>query len=140
MATREFIGRLIQAVLGFAAGGLVCFVESMLCETAYGGPFTILLSHAMKLAFTAFAVGVALLVGFVLLIQGVRDLWRRFGLWSLLLSAVAVCVMVFASELGLRTVDPVSNYRMMSFGIWSICLFGIVFPIVNLPKRGQCDA
>jgi hypothetical protein len=48
--------------------------------------------------------------------------------------------MIFASKLGLRTIDPVSNYRAMPFEIWSACLFGIVFPIVNLPARFERDA
>ena len=139
MNMRGFIRRFVKAIVGFAVGWLVLFVESMLCETAYGGPFTILVSFVMKFVFTGIAVCAALLVGLVLLIPGIRDLWRRLGFWSLLLSAAAVCVMVFASKLGIRTVEPVSNYKMMPFWVWSICLFWIVFPIVNLPTSRKDD-
>lgn len=137
---RAITRRLILALVGFVLGWLVIFVESMICETAYGGPFTILLSFVMKFVFTGLAVGAALLVGLLLLIPGVRDLWWRVGYWSLFLSATAFCVILFATKLGLRTVDPVSNYRMMPFWIWCLCLFGIVFPIVNLPSRRERDA
>ena len=140
MNARYFIRRFVQAIVGFAVGWLVIFIESMLCETAYGGPFTILVSFLLKFVFTALAVGAALLVGMVLLIPGVRDLWQRVGFWSLLLSAAGLCVIILASKLGLRTVEPVSNYRMMPFWIWCLCLFGIVFPIVNLPVRHERDA
>jgi len=111
----------------------------MICETAWGGPFTILVSFILKFVFAALAVAVALAIGLLLLIPGVRDVWRRVGYWSLLFSAVALTIIIFASNLGLRTVDPVSNYRMMPFGIWCACLFGIAFPIVNLPTRNEHD-
>ena len=140
MSGRETIRRFIQAGVAFAVCWLVCFVESMLCETAYGGPFTILVSFILKFIFAGLAVGVAVVVGLLLLIPGVRDLWHRVGYWALLLSAVALAVVVFASRLGLRTVEPVSNYRMMPFWIWCLCLFGIVFPIVNLPRTHERDA
>ena len=94
----------------------------------------------MLFVFSGIAVGAALLVGLFLLTPGVRDVWRRAGHWSLLLSAVPLGVMIFATKLGLRTLDPVSHYQMMPFGVWSICLDGVVFPIVNLPKRHGCDA
>jgi hypothetical protein len=136
----KILRRVVQAIAGLAVGWLVIFVESMLCETAYGGPFTILLSFIMKFFFAGLATGAAFLVGVVLLVPGIRDFWRRLGFWSLLLSLAGVCVIVFASELGLRTVEPVSNYRMMPFWIWSFCLFSIVFPIVNLPFDREPDA
>jgi len=131
MSGRAIIRRFIQAAVAYAVVWLVCFVESMICETAWGGPFTILVSFILKFVFAGVAVGVAFVVGFLLLIPGVRDLWRRVGYWALLMSAVALAVIVFASKLGLRTVDPVSNYRMMPFAIWSACLVGIAFPIVT---------
>ncbi len=134
---RGITRRLALALIGFAVGWLVCLVEAAYYYTAYGGPFTILLLVLMLFVLAGLAVGVSSLAGLLLLIPGVRDLWRGVGYWSLLLSAVALAVVVFASKLGLRTVDPVSNYRMMPFGIWSICLFGIVFPIVNLPARHE---
>jgi len=134
---RKTTRRLTLALIGFAAGWLVCFVEAASCYSAYGGPFTVLMLFLMLFVFAGLAVGVSLLAGLLLLIPGVRDLWRGVGLWSLLLAGVALAVMIFASKLGLRTVDPVSNYRMMPFGIWSGCLVGIVFPIVNLPPRHE---
>ena len=137
---RRIIPRPIQALLGFVAGWLVCLVEAAVYYSAYGGAFTVFMLCLMLLAFSGLAVGASLLLGLVLLIPGVRDLWRRIGYWSLLLSAGSLSVMLFASELGLRTVDPISNYRKMPFSIWSICLFGLVFPIVNLPRKGQLDA
>lgn len=137
---REITRRSILALIGFAVGWMVCFVEAAFCYSAYGGPFTVLMLFLMLFVFAALAVGLSLLAGLLLLIPRVRDLWRRVGYLSLLSSAVAVVVMVFASMLGLRTIDPVSNYRMMPFGIWSICLLGIVFPIVNLPQRHERDA
>ena len=140
MSMGDIIQRFIQAALAFAVVWLVCFVESMICETAYGGPFTILVSFVLKFIFAGLAVSAAFLVGLLLLIPGIRDLWRRINYWSLLLSAVALTIMIFASKLGLRTVEPVSNYRMMPFGIWCGCLFWIAFPIVNLPTRHERDA
>ena len=137
---REITRRLILAAIGFAVGWLVCFVEAACCYSAYGGPFTVLMLFLMLFVFAGLAVGLSLLAGLLLVIPGVRDLWRGVGLWSLLLSAVALTVVIFASKLGLRTVDPVSNYRMMPFGVWSVCLMGIVFPIVNFPARHKRDA
>jgi SNF family Na+-dependent transporter len=137
---RKFTRRTILALIGFAVGWLVCFVEAACCYSAYGGPFTVLMLFLMLFVFAGLAVGISLLAGLLLRIPGVRDLWRGVEDWSLLLSAAAVAVMVFASKLGLRTVDPVSNYRMMPFGIWVVCLLGIVFPIVNLPSRHERDA
>src|SRR5882757_3666370 len=118
MSGHEIIRRSIQAVVAFVVCWVVCFVESMLCETAYGGPFTILVSFILKFAYAGLAVGIALVVGFLLLIPGIRNLWRGVGGWSLLLSAAAITVIIFASKLGLRKVEPVSGYRMMPFGIW----------------------
>jgi len=132
---RAIVWRFMMASVAYGVVLLVCFVESMYCETAWGGPFTILISITLKFVFAGLAVAVALVAGLLLLIPGVRDLWRRAGYCSLLLSVVAIEVMIFASNLGLRTVDPVSNYRMMPFGIWALCLVAIAFPIVNLPVR-----
>jgi hypothetical protein len=132
---RKFIRRPVLALIGFAVGWLVAFIEGSLCYTAYGGPFTVLMSFVMEFVFSGVAVGMALLVGLILLTPGVRDLWRRIGYWSLILSVASVGVIIFSSKLGLRNIDPVSNYRIMPFGIWSLCMFGIVFPIVNLPER-----
>jgi hypothetical protein len=140
MTSPEIFRRLVQAIAGFAVGWVVIFVESMVCETAYGGPFTILASLAMKFFFAGLATGAAFLLGLVLLTPGIRDVWRRVGFWSLVLSAAGVCVIGFASKLGLRAIEPVSNYRMMPFWIWSSCLFAIVFPIVNLPRSDETNA
>jgi hypothetical protein len=140
MAMSNFTRRFIQALVAFVVVWLVCFVESMICETAFGGPFTILVSFVLKFVFAGLAVGIAMLVGLVFFIPVVREAWRRVGYCSLLMSAFALGVIIFASKLGLRTVDPVSNYRTMPFGIWSICLLGIAFPIVNLPTKGKGDA
>ena len=83
MTVPKILRRLVQAIAGFAAGWIVIFVESMVCETAYGGPFTILMSLVMKFFFAGLATGAALLLGLVLLAPGVRDLWQRIGFWSL---------------------------------------------------------
>lgn len=107
MSGRTIIRRFIHAAVAYAVVWLVCFVESMICETAWGGPFTILVSFILKFVFAGLAVTVALAADLLLLIPGVRDLWRRVGYWSLLLSVAALAVTVFASKLGLRTVDPV---------------------------------
>jgi hypothetical protein len=120
MTAPPIFRRRILAIAGFMAGWLVIFIESILCETAYGGPFTILVSFAMKFFFAGLATGAALLLGLVLLAPGIRDVWRRVGFWSLVLSAAGVCLIGFATKLGLRTVEPVSNYRMIPFG------FGVV--------------
>jgi hypothetical protein len=140
MCGRPTIRRLIQAAVAYVAVWLVCFVEFINCGTAWGGPFTILVSFILNFAFAGLAVMVALAIGSLLLIPGVRDLWKGFRYWSLLLSATALAVMILASRLGLRTVDPVSNYRIMPFGIWCACLIGIAFPIVNLPIKRASDA
>jgi len=89
-----------RAVVGFVVCWLVCFVEPGFCYTAYGGPFTVLMLFGMLFVFSGLAVGAALLVGLVLLLPGIRDLWRRAAYWSLLLSAIALGVMIFASKLG----------------------------------------
>lgn len=124
--------RLIKAAVALVFVWFVCFVESMICETSYGGPFTILMSFVFKSVCAGFAVGSSVLLGLLLLIPRINDLWRRIGYWSLLLSAISVMIMVFASNLGLRTVEPMSKYQMMPFGIWCGCLFGIAFPIANI--------
>lgn len=108
--------RLALALIGFAAGWTVCFVEAACYCTAYGGPFTVLVLFLMLFVFVGLAVGVSSLVGLLLRMPGVRDLWQGVGCWSLLVSAGALSVVVLGSKLGLRTVDPVSNYRMMPFG------------------------
>src|SRR5579863_7202271 len=108
MSRRAITRRFIQAAVAYAVVWLVCFVESVICESAWGGPFTVFVSFLLKFVI---AVMIAVAFGLLLLIPKVRDLWRRVGHRSLLLSAVALAVMVFASKLGLRKVDPVSNYR-----------------------------
>ena len=133
MTKRNIIARTILTIGGFAVGWCVCFVESMLCETAYGGPFTIIASFVMKFFITCIAVGTALLLGRVLMIPKIREVWWRIGYWRLVVSVAPLCVMIFATQLGIRQIEPISNYRMMPFWIWSICLFLIVFPIVNWP-------
>lgn len=140
MSGRTIIRRLIQLAIAYAVVWSVCVVEFVICGTAYGGPFTILVAVILKSLFAGLAVVLALVIGLFLLIPGVRDLWTRLGYWSLLLSAAALAVMIFASKLGLRTVDPVSNYRTMPFGIWCFCLVEIGFPIVNLPAKHKRDA
>ena len=135
MISRDIIKRSILAFAGFLVGWSVCFIESMLCETAYGGPFTIIASFVMKSFFVGLAVGAALLLGRILLIRQLGGFWRRIGFWKLLLSAVPICVMAFATQLGLRQLEPISRYQMMPFWIWSTCLFFIVFPIVNWPHN-----
>jgi len=131
--------RLVQALIGLVIGWLVCMVEYAFCATAYGGPFTILMLPIMAFVLSILAVGAALVVGLVLLIPSVRDLWSRTGYWSILLCVVAVLVLISASKLGLRKVDPISGYKLMSPWVWSLCFFSFVFPIVNLPKRHEHD-
>jgi hypothetical protein len=140
MSRRDISSRTIRIIAGFAVGWWVCFVESMLCETAYGGPFTILASLVIKFFFTSFAVGAALLLGRVFVIPGIHYFWWRIGYWRLTLSVAPVCLMIFATQLELRTVEPISRYRMMPFWIWSTCLFLIVFPIVNWPRSPEHNA
>jgi hypothetical protein len=115
-------------------------VEMAFCATAYGGPFTVLMLPVMAFVLSGLAVGAAVLVGLVLLIPGIRDLWRRVGYWSILLSVASIVVLISASKLGLRKVDPVSGYNIMPPWVWSICFFAVVFPIVNFPKRHEHDA
>ena len=133
MTKRDIIARITFTIVGFVVGWWVCIVESMLCETAYGGPFTIFASFVMKFVFTGVAVGAALLLGRVLIFPGISEIWWRIGYWKLLLSVAPVCLMIFATRLGIRQIEPISNYRMMPFWIWSACHFLIVFPIVNWP-------
>lgn len=137
MTDQETGIRSFQAAVAQAVIWLVCFVEFAICDTAWGGLFTIVLSFILKFALGSLAVVIAWAMGFLLRLPRVRSLWLTFGHRSLLLSAVALAIMVFASPLGLRTVDPVSGYRMMPFWAWFLCLVGIAFPIVNLPKRHE---
>lgn len=124
-----------QAAVAQAVVWLICFAESMICDTAWGGPLTILMDFILKSALGILAVAIAWAMSLLLFFPRVRSLWQRIGHRILLLSTVALAVMVFASKLGLRTEDPVSGYRMMPFGAWFLCLVGIAFPIVNLPDR-----
>src|SRR5258706_12649926 len=101
--------RLVQALIGLVIGWLVCMVEYAFCATAWGGPFTILMLPVMAFVLSALAVGAALLVGLVLLIPGFRNLWMRTGYWSILLCVAAIGVMIFASKLGIRRVDPITG-------------------------------
>ena len=84
MNKRDLLRSLVMATIGWAVGILVCLAESMFCDTAYGGPFTIVASIALKLVFTGLAVSAAWLMGLVLLVPGIRELWTRIGYWPLL--------------------------------------------------------
>lgn len=136
----DYFRRLVQAIAGFGVGWLVCFVESMFCGTAFGGPFTVLASFVLNFVFAGIVTGVSLWVGLILLIPRVADVWRRIGYWCLLPSVASVAVMIAASRLGLRTMQTVSGYKSMPLWIWGICMFLIVFPIVNFPKSRFWDA
>lgn len=137
MLHHETGSRLFQAAVAQAVIWLVCFVEFAICDTAWGGLFTVVLSFVLKSVLGILVVVIAWAMGFLLRLPQVRSWWLAIGHRSLLLSAVALAIMVFASLLGLRTVDPVSGYRMMPFWAWFLCLVGIAFPIVNLPKRHE---
>lgn len=137
MTDQETGIRLFQAAVALVIIWLVCLVESAIFETAWGGPFTIVLSFILKFALGSLAVVIAWAMGFLLRLPRVRSWWLAIGHRSLLLSAFALTVMIFASLISLRPVDPVSGYRMMPFWAWFLCLVGMAFPIVNLPKRHQ---
>jgi hypothetical protein len=131
--------RLFYILIGFTVGWLVYVVEYLLCATAYGGPFTVFTSLLMLPLIAGILSGmfvaVAWLVGLLLTLPKVRDVWRFTGYWSILLTVAATGVMVFAAKLGLRTVDPITGYKIMSRLSWCVCFFSIVFPIVNLPVK-----
>lgn len=126
---------LIPAGLGFAVCWIVCFVESNTCYTAWGGMFTIVIGFLLLFVYAGLAVVLSLLVGLIFLIPPIRKIWLKVGYLGLFFSIAGMMVMANATKLGLRTEEPISKYRIMPFGIWCLCLFAIVFPIVNIPWR-----
>ena len=131
--------RYVKTLIGFAVGWLAYVVEDLFYTTAYGGPFAVftglLLLPFVAAIFSGIFVMAARLIGLLLTLPKVRDVWRITGYWGILIAVAALGVMIFASKLGLRSIDPVSGYQKMSPWSWSICFFFIVFPIVNLPAN-----
>lgn len=137
MNSRDFDRRIIQLIIGFFFAWLICLTELMIYGSAYGGIFTIVAGWVMEAILSALAVGLAFLLGFILLIPCIRKVWRKARYWNLLLSVAGVACIAFASKLGLRTVNPVSSYEMMPFRIWSVCILCVVFPVVNFPLKPE---
>jgi hypothetical protein len=125
--------RIVCALIGFGVGWLASFVEYLFTATAWGGPFTILMIPFAAAFISASSVVVAVLVGLLLRLPRIRDVWRLTGYKVLFLSVIPVTVLVFSSPLGLRTIDPVSGYSLMSAWVSVPCYVLLVFPFVNLP-------
>ena len=123
--------------IGFAVGWLVCMVEYGFAASAAGGPFAILLLPVVAAFLSAAYVGAAALAGLLLRLPGVRTVWRETGYKVLLLAVAPLLVLIFSSPLGLRTIDPASNYSVMSPWLNMLCYFLIVFPLVNLPTTDK---
>jgi hypothetical protein len=126
---------MLQTACAFVAIWAVILVETMTCDTAWGGIFTIVADMVIKTVIAAAVAVGTLILGLLLHLPSVREWWQRIGYRSLLLCVLCLGVMIFATELGLRTEDPVSGYRMMPFRVSVVCLAGIGFPIANLPGR-----
>jgi hypothetical protein len=131
--------RFINVLIGFGVGWIVSLVEYAFCSTAFGGTFTLLMIPVVAAALSILYVAAAWLVGLLLRLPKVRDVWALAG-WKVVLFAIApLCVLIFSSSLGLRSIEPESGYSMMSWRIGFPCYFLIVFPFVNLPvKRSRC--
>lgn len=119
----------------FGVGWLVRMTEDLLTTTAWGGPFTILVGWIFIVILSAFFAAAALAVGQLFRPLGLKGAWNRAGGWVLFLAVPPALVLAFSSTLGLREVEPVSNYSLMVFWPWVLCHFFIVFPIANLPTR-----
>lgn len=132
IATMHVFFRLLAA---FGVGWLARMVEDVLTTTAWGGPFTILVGWIFIVVMSAFFAVAALAVGQLFLLLGLKGAWDHAGSLVLFLAVPPALVLAFSSVLGLREVEPVSNYSLMAFWPWTLCHFFIVFPIVNLPIR-----
>jgi hypothetical protein len=124
-----------KLLIAFLICWLVIMIEWFFYGTAYGGIFTIFIFPFFAAYYTAIAVGIAFIIGFLLRIKFIKTLWLRMGNWSIILSFLGIGTMLSASSLGLRSIDPESGYKLMPILIWKVCLVCIAFPIVNLPEK-----
>jgi hypothetical protein len=124
-----------RVLIAFGVGWFTRMLEDSFTTTAWGGPFTVLASWVIIVFLSAVYAVAAVLAGQLLRLPGLQDAWNRAGAWTLLIALPATLVLAFSSALGLRTIDPVSNYSLMSFGPSVLCHFFIVFPIANLPSK-----
>jgi hypothetical protein len=127
--------RIVCVVIGFGVGWAVAFVEYLFTATAWGGPFTILMIPFAAAFISAVGVIAAALAGLLLRLPRIREVWRLAGYKVLFLALIPVAILAFSSLLGLRTIDPVSGYSVMSPWVSVPCYVLLVFPFVNLPTK-----
>ena len=80
-------------------------------------------------------VVVAALVGLLLRLPKVRDVWSKLGFGVVFMAIIPIAILALSSPLGLRSIEPNSGYSMMSPAVGWPCYFFIVFPFVNLPIK-----
>lgn len=128
---------LAKCFCGFVLGWLIYMVAMVL--TAYDGITSLIFQPFMAAIFSGLFVAAAYVLGHALRVPKVREAWNSVGLWSLLLTAGAVGIMIFHAQLGLQTemVDPESKekFKTMLPVAAVVCYFFAIFPIVNLPER-----
>ncbi len=129
------MNRLLHAMLGFGIGWLVCLAEYFFTATAWGGHFTILMIPIAAAVVSALSVFVAALLGLLLLLPMIKNFWAGVSYKVAFLALIPLAILVFSKPLGLRTIDSVSGYSLMSPWVSIPCYVFIVFPFVNLPRK-----
>jgi hypothetical protein len=127
--------RLLNIGIAFAVVWLARMTEEFLTATGWGGLFTIVFGWVVIFFLSLVYVAAAVLVGQLLRLPVITEAWSCAGCWTLLLAIPPLLVLILSRSLGLRTIDPVSNYSLMDFWLNSLCYFLIAFPIANLPTR-----
>jgi hypothetical protein len=127
------MNRFASALIGLAVGWLICCLEYAFTATAWGGPFTVLMIPVVAGFISGVCVLAATLFGLLLRLSPLRDVWQRVGYKVVFIAVIPVLILAFSSLLGLRSIEPVSGYSMMSPWVGWPCYFVIVFPFVNLP-------
>jgi hypothetical protein len=128
---------LAKCFCGFVLGWLIYMVAMVL--TVYDGALSLIFQPIMAALFSGVFVAAAFVVGLPLRLPKIRDVWSRFSWWALLISAAAICVLIFHEKLGLEVdgVDPETKeqMKMMSPLAGLLSYFFAIFPVVNLPGK-----
>ena len=127
--------RIVCVSIAFGVGWLISFLEYLFTATAWGGPFTILMIPVSAAFISALSIGAAALAGLLLRLPRISEVWRLAGYKVLFLALIPVAVLAFSSPLGLRTIEPISGYSLMSPWVSIPCYVLLVFPFVNLPTK-----
>ncbi len=127
----------LRFLLAFGVGWIARMIEESLTATGWGGPMTILTGWIIIVFLSGFFALAAVFIGQLLSFPAVVAVWTRAGFWTLLLAIPPALVLAFSAKLGLRTIDPISNYSLMDLWPNSLCHFFIIFPFANLAVKSK---